>query len=145
MKNYTKIPNEIFEHSQVSGRARLLLCVLLKYCGQKETCYPSQETLGRDVGFSARYVRESLGELTRNGLVRKKRTGFNRPNTYTVAKSFVLERNLGSYHLGSKFPLEGGSTVPDKSTYIKGKDKKNLKILDKMRADLTRRRSMDKS
>lgn len=139
MRNYTIIPNEILGASQLSVQARYLLCVLLKYCGQDEWCFPSQETLAKEVGCSARYIRRLLEELLHAGVIVKTRRGFNRSNTYRVAKSFVVDRNGSSCQLGSKFPLHQGNTVPTKSTYLKGKDKRSLKGLENLRKTLVRK------
>lgn len=135
MKNFTVIPNEILEKSQLSVPARYLLCVLLKYCGQNEWCYPSQETLGKQLGYTARYVRDLLNELQLNKLIKRKRTGFNKPNTYKVAKIFETERKQDGNHLGSKIPLNEGTELPPNSTYVKAKEKKSLEI---MREKLTK-------
>lgn len=136
MKNFTAIPNEIFEESQLSVPARYLLCVLLKYCGQNEWCYPSQKTLGTKLGYSARYIRTLLTELILSGLIVKKRTGFNETNTYRVAKDFMVERKQSSFHLGSRNPFNQGAVLPPKNTYIKAKVKKNMEI---MRDKLTKK------
>ncbi len=140
MKNYTKIPNEILTQSQLTIPARYLYCALLKYCGNDDKCFPSQQTLGKDLGRTPRYVRELLGELISAGLVYKKRLGYNRANTYTVSKDLKTYWNHGSYHIGTVFPLHQGNTVPDKSTYIKGKGKRSIKGLEKMRKALIEQR-----
>lgn len=132
MKNFTAIHNELFERSQLSIPARLLHCILLKYCGQDDHCYPSQKTLAENLGLcGSRHVRTLLNELINAGLVTKKRSGFNKSNTYKVAKDFVLDRNGNSSHLGSKFPLHQGSTVPPKNTYRKAGVKKGIQLLRK--------------
>lgn len=145
MKNYTKIPNELMSQSQLSIQARYLLCVLLKYCGKDEWCFPSQARLAEDMGYkSPRYIRSILGELQRAGLVYKKRRGFNRSNTYRVAKIFTIERSpasypqgqSASYHLSSDIPLHQGSVIPPKNTYLKGKGKRSFVGLEKYRKAL---------
>jgi len=138
MKNFTIIPNELLSKSQLSLKARHLLCVLLKYCGNDEHCYPSQETLGVNLNCSARHIRNLLKELKDSKLIHKTRSGFNKSNTYQVAKSFITNRNSGSTHIGSKFPLHQGSSVPANITYRKAKENTNmLKALDKARKELT--------
>jgi len=129
MKNYTKIPNEIFEKSQLSISARYLYCLLLKFCGKKEWCYPSQKTLGKVAGKSEKRIRAYLEELKEAGLILVRRTGFNKPNTYKVSKSpeIVEDRTKMTPQIGSKFPLHMGQKVPPKSTYIKEKDKTTSK------------------
>lgn len=130
MKNFTAIHNEIFEASQLSIPARLLHCILLKYCGQNEWCYPSQNTLAEDLGLRGpRHIRTLINELIKAGLVIKKRTGFNQSNSYKVAKEFLIDRKHDSLHLGSSFPLDQGIKIPPKNTYRKAGVKKGMKLL----------------
>jgi hypothetical protein len=133
MRPYTKIPNQMLNQSQLSIPARYLYCVLLRHCGKNDKCFPSQKTLGKEVGITDRYIRKMLIELINAGLVYKRRLGYNRANTYTVSKDLKTDWNQGSYRIGSIFPLHQGNTVPDKSTYIKGKGKRSIKGLEKMR------------
>lgn len=116
---YTYIPNEIFKQCQLSISARFLLCILLQYCRKKDTCFPSQSMLARNMGVSSRQVRNLIKELVSNDLPYVKRQGFNRSNTYYVAKSFQIYEKNSSYHLGSKFPLHLHQELPTNST--KGK------------------------
>lgn len=71
-----------------------------------------------------RHIRTLLTELEKAGLIYKRRTGFNKSNTYTVAKKY---RKSGSDQLGSMFPLHQGSDVPTKSTYRKETSKRGSK------------------
>lgn len=132
MKSYTKVPNEIFDKNQLSRAARFLYCDLLRYCGQDDHCFPTQNRLATDLNISIRQLRTVLKELTEAGIVCKRRTGFNRPNTYTVSKDLELNRKLNSPHLGSGLPIHNRNLVPTKNTYLKGKGKTNLKGLEKL-------------
>jgi biotin operon repressor len=69
---------------------------MLRYCGNNEWCFPSQKTLAKDMGCSDRYVRELIKELESQGLIFKKRKGYNRANNYKVAKSLASDRKPGS-------------------------------------------------
>ena len=136
MKNYTKIPNEIFEKSQLSISERYLFGLLLKYCGNKDFCYPSQKTLARITTFSERYVRKLLKKLEERQIIYIKRTGFNKTNTYKVSKDLMITPYTSSdgksepCHIGTPVPLYTGTLIPPKNTYTKGKDKINVKNLD---------------
>lgn len=140
MRDYTKIPNPILRESQLTVPARYLYCVLLRYCGNDEWCFPSQQTLADDLGYSARQIRNLLRQLENAGLIFRKRKGFNRSNSYNVAKSLETTRKAvssnskvnnkknrksNSSHLGSKFPFHEGKVLPPNSTYLKGKDNKS--------------------
>ncbi len=139
MRNFTIIPNEILRPSQLSLPARYLYCVLLKYCGQNEWCYPGQITLAKDLGCSPRYIRTLLDNLYEAGIVYKKRKGFNRANNYRVSKFLEVDGNYSSRHLGSKFPLHEGSPTPPKNIYLIGKGKKSIKGFEKLGETLERK------
>lgn len=140
MNQYTKIPNEIFEKSQLRIQERYLYCLLLKYCGKEDRCFPSQKTMANILGITERHIRTLINNLITAGIVDKRRYGWNRANTYTVSKDLkLIERKQGSYHLGSKFPIHQGNSIPPKSTYLKGKGKSSLAGLEKMRQSLTKK------
>lgn len=105
MKFYTIIPNEIFEKSDLSIQERFLYCLLLKYCGQKTICFPSQKTISKILGISERHTRTLIARLIKVGIVSSRRRGWNRTNTYTVSKDLVIDRKQGSCHLGSLLPI----------------------------------------
>jgi len=133
MKGYTKIPNQIFTASQLSINARFLYCILLKYCGKDDYCYPSQKTLAIDIVLSERHVRNILKELIIAGLIVSIRRGWNRSNTYKVSKFLKTERYGGSCLIGSQIPLHQGKRLPPKSTYIKAKGKTSIKGLNQVK------------
>ncbi len=141
MKNFTQIPNEILEESQLSIPARYLLCVLLRRCQSDEWCYPSQKSLGRYLNVKPRTIRNYLKELEENGLIYTVRTGFNRPNTYKVAKKYIVDRKTDSYHIGSAIPLHRGNPLPSNNTYRRRKYNNKVKDIKK---GLTDKFSMDK-
>ncbi len=141
MRNYTKILNEIFEPSQLSIRTRYLYCVLLKFCGKDDHCFPGQKKLVEILKCSPRYIRDLIDELERNEILVKRRSGWNRTNTYTLTKDLTSNRkpassplrNSVSPQLGPVIPIHQGTPLPPKSTYLKGKDKRSLKGLEKLR------------
>lgn len=136
MKGYTIIPNQILGPCQLTIQARYLFCILLKHCGRDENCFPGQKLLAETLGVSPRQVRTYLSELIREGVISKRRKGWNRSNTYAVSKNLDIERKGISYHLRSLLPLHQGSMVPPKSTYLKGKGKRSLRGLENYRRAL---------
>ncbi|MBU4210638.1 helix-turn-helix domain-containing protein [Patescibacteria group bacterium] len=144
MKNFTIIPNQIFGQSQLPVPARFLYCVLLKYCGKDEYCFPSQITLGKILGYTDKHIRTLLNELIGAGLVSRKRSGWNRSNTYHVQKLLDTDRKLISVpsqtssppQSGKKVPIHNETVVPSINTYLKGKGKRSLKGLEKCRRKL---------
>lgn len=149
MKNFTIIPNQTFEQSQLSVPARYLYCVLLKFCGRDEFCFPGQITLGKILGYSDKHIRTLLGELIEARLVSKKRRGWNRSNTYYVVKLLDTDRiptsdtdkksistpiqTSNTPHLGSTVPIHNETPVPSINTYLKGKDKNSVKGFESLR------------
>jgi hypothetical protein len=112
--------------------------VLTKYAGQDDYCFPSQKTLAKDLGVSSRYIRTLLNELLKNKLISKKRTGFNKSNTYTIAKDYV--RNSSSGHIGPAYPLDQGTGVPPNNTYRnKKREKRSSKGFQTLRDSLLER------
>ena len=128
MKNFTIVPNQVFEQSQLSVQSRYLYCVLLKYCGKNDWCFPSQATLGTVLGYTSKHIRTLLKELVRAELISKERRGWNRSNTYYVVKLLDTDRIPSSPHLGSGVPVHNETTVPPKSTYLKTKDNNKRSI-----------------
>lgn len=125
---YTHIKNELLNPSQLSINARYLLIVLIRYCGQKDYCYPSQATLAEIMKLSERQLRTYLDELCKFKLVYKTRSGYNRPNTYYASKDFStqlveIDGKSASVQLGSAYPLNTRSQLPTKTTYRIKKDK----------------------
>lgn len=158
MKDFTLIQNSLLRPSQLTINARYLLCVLLRYCGNKEYCFPSQVTLGEDLGLSPRQVSVYLKELIHNGLVSKTRSGFNKPNTYKVAKTFTVEsqkiiaidkkcssdtdKKPDSTHICGTFPLHTGKELPPNNTYLIVKDNNNFNkvAFEKFKRNLIKKR-----
>lgn len=152
MRNFTIIPNQIFEQSQLSVPARYLYCVLLKYCGKDEWCFPGQITLGEILDYSPKHIRTLLKELIEIRLISKKRRGWNRSNNYHVVKLLDTDRIPSSYpdrkptsvmiqtssspQSGSVVPIHNEPAVPPKSTYLKAKGKSSVKGREMVRRKL---------
>lgn len=99
MINYTKIPNELLNNIDLSVQARYLLCVLLRHCGRKETCFPSQKALAATTRFSTRYIRKLICELKSLGYIQVRRGGFNKSNVYYIDKTmFADSDSVEDYH-----------------------------------------------
>lgn len=140
MRGYTKIPNELLDESDLSIQERYLYCVMLRHCGNKDTCFPSHLRLGKILGVSDRYIRFLISSLEKKSdILSHKRSGWNRANTYTLSKDLTLKRNQSSYHLGSMFPIHKGNSIPTNNTYLTGKGNRSLKGLESMRKDLEKK------
>lgn len=126
MNNYTKVPNELLDQSTLSPQARYLLCVLTRYAGQDNYCYPGQRTLSRIMAVSERQIRNYLRQLEQAKLITVKRIGFNKSNTYYL---HLRDRNYSSDQLGNNVPDNPGNTFPPNSTYRKATSKKGLESM----------------
>lgn len=127
-RNYTKVPNEIFDENQLSTPAKLLYIALLRYCGNKDYCYPSQKLLSIYMGVTTRQTRNYLDELYKAGIVFKRRTGFNKPNTYKVSNCLntYTDKKTMSPQIGTKFPLHTDQQFPTNRTYLKLTEKMSV-------------------
>jgi Helix-turn-helix domain len=63
------IPLVLARNSELSGNAKLLYSRLMLFSGKDGSCFPSQETLGSEIGLSGRHVQTILAELRACGLV----------------------------------------------------------------------------
>lgn len=133
-KNFTIVPNEVLGPSQLSLSARCLFIDLVRYCGQKDFCFPSQRTLASDLCISMRHIRNLLKELESEGLIMSIRSGYNKSNTYKVAREVFItkDRNSGSYQMRSVIPLHRGNCVPHNITYPKTRDKSSERNMQRL-------------
>lgn len=84
MKDYTLTPNEYLSDMALTVKAKYLLCVLIRHCGARTYCWPTQKSLSKSMSCSTRTVRKYLTELEQHGYITKTRKGFNLPNIYSV-------------------------------------------------------------
>ena len=80
------VPNWLSRRTEVSSTDKLVYAKLCQYAGKDGKCYPSQERLSEDLGFSARHVRNSIGNLIRLKLIVVVRNNFNYNNAYHFLK-----------------------------------------------------------
>ncbi|WP_040194251.1 helix-turn-helix domain-containing protein [Clostridium culturomicium] len=83
MSGFTLIKNEIIKNTNISRSVRLFAIELLSRCyNDKTSCYPSQETLAKDMGVSVRTIQRWVKILKENNIIRVIRRGFNKTNEY---------------------------------------------------------------
>lgn len=135
VKGYTPIYNYVLLDTRVSASARLLLCILIMHCGLDDNCFPSQNTLATELGYSDRYVRILLNKLIAANLIEKTRNGYNKTNTYWISEKLLVERdrNSSSTPSGKVIPISMGNPIPTKSTHIKVKDKNSSEGIEILR------------
>lgn len=142
-KNFTQIPNEILESNQLSPLEIQTYCTLLKYCHDKEICFPSQKTLSKNIGRSKRHIRTTLQNLQDYGLIQIVPQFKGRTNGYLVSNQLSLSHteNSSTPVLRSRIPLEFRTVIPPKNTNEKEKEergsKKGIEILRKKMSEIT--------
>lgn len=127
MKNFTIIPNELLNSSQLTIMERYLYCVLLKLCGNKDYCFPSQKTIATTMGKSPRYVWTLLDKLEKKGFIKRTRRGWNRSNTYEVAKKLLTNSHHSANQISNMFPFHHSNVVPANNTYVNKQAKRSVK------------------
>jgi hypothetical protein len=65
---FVQVPLEVLE-ARISSSALKLYLTLLKYARQSNECWPSQQTLGRDMNLKARRIADLLKELEKASLI----------------------------------------------------------------------------
>ncbi len=80
------VPNWLLRRTEINSTDKLVYAKLCQYAGKDGKCYPSQERLSEDLGFSARHVRNSIGNLIRLKLIVVVRNNFNYNNAYRFLK-----------------------------------------------------------
>lgn len=97
--------------------ARLLMIDLLLYAGVDGVCFPSQETLAKDMGVTPRHIQNLLKPLYRKGILVSSRRGYSTslsygisPMLYSINNNEVTKsvssqlRNTVPLHIGNTFP-----------------------------------------
>jgi len=104
---YAQMPNEIRADRTLSHKAKEVYEQLLSYMWFKsDRCWPSQNTLASDTGYSRRSVIRALNELYERGYIEKWRRGLGLTNYYFInplsfARSF---RPLPGPRTGKSLP-----------------------------------------
>lgn len=100
---------------QVSRGAKVVLLDLLLYAGVDNNTFPSEDLLARDLGITARQIRNLLNELRLNGVISWQRNETGRSNRYTFDEEIYYRntRKVFSHKTGSGFPFNTGSIFPN--------------------------------
>lgn len=89
------IPNPILRNPELTAAAKLCYGVLCKYSGENGECYPKQEDIARDMGFTERYVTGLIKELSDKGFILiTKPTGQERIQHFHNRYYFILHPSL---------------------------------------------------
>jgi hypothetical protein len=76
------IPEFLLSYKGIGPSAKLCFARIAKYAGTNEVCWPSQESLARDLGVSVRTVGTYISELERDGFLEVIQKGMGQSNHY---------------------------------------------------------------
>jgi len=83
--NFTRIPNEILDHVELSNDAKILWQHLYKRCfNGGNASYPGMETLSEEMGKSERTVRKYMNELKDMNMIEVEQRGVGQTNLYYI-------------------------------------------------------------
>ncbi len=88
---FTQVPNSILKANHLSFGARTLYGVLLSYCYHKDYCYPSYETLMRDLGCHSQALRKYITELIKHGYIIVERNAKGGTNRYILTQRVTTD------------------------------------------------------
>lgn len=81
---FTITPEHLILDPRVSDRAMRLWCRLDRYAGEKESAFPSRETLCLDMDCSLASIDRAITELVQSGWLRKDRRAHGDVNEYVL-------------------------------------------------------------
>ncbi len=87
-QGFTQIPNALLRRTDLTPGGKLTYMGLLSYAWQRDSCFPGQDTLARDIGVGKRSVIRYLQELEEVGLLEIRRRGLGQTNLY-ILKRFI--------------------------------------------------------
>jgi len=84
--SYTNILNKLITDKNISTAEYRILCYLLMRAGNQDICYPSLNTISKDIDISLSTVKRAIPELVDKGYLkkvnRKRRNGSSTSNLY---------------------------------------------------------------
>ena len=84
--SYTNILNKLITDKNITTAEYRILCYLLMRAGNQDICYPSLNTISKDIDISLSTVKRAIPELVDKGYLkkvnRKRRNGSSTSNLY---------------------------------------------------------------
>jgi len=81
---YIALGNKIIIHPKLSIGAKLFYTYLLMRCFRKDNCFPSYETIGKDLRVSKHTIIKFKNELIKTNLIKVYRRGWGKTNKYVL-------------------------------------------------------------
>jgi len=88
------LPIGLLERTELSQGAKLCYALLCKYAGENGICYPSQETIAKDIGIKKRQAIRYIRELINNKVIKVEKLGKKQTNRYWFLMHAWLEDSL---------------------------------------------------
>ena len=83
---FAQVPTVVLRDPLMDTGEKTLYALLLSYAWQDHECFPGQETLATDIGYSRRYVSCLLSKLRTRKLITWKRQGLGKVNIYYIER-----------------------------------------------------------
>ena len=84
--NFTNILNKLITDKNITTAEYRILCYLLMRAGNQDICYPSLNTISKDIDISLSTVKRAIPELVDKGYLkkinRKRKNGSSTSNLY---------------------------------------------------------------
>lgn len=85
---------DVIRDSSITPMEKCVLMDLLLYAGTSGDAFPSEDTLGKDLGCSSRHIRNCIKKLKSIGLIDYGRLRYGGPNSYFFsAELYFLNRD----------------------------------------------------
>ena len=81
---FVQVPTVILLAKDISGNAKLVYAMLLKYAWQDGSCFPGQDRLAADLALSRQTVNTCIQELATKAYIKVLRQGQGKTNVYEV-------------------------------------------------------------
>ena len=81
---FVQVPTIILTAKDITGNAKLVYTMLLKYAWNDGSCFPGQERLASDIGISRDTANLCINELSKKGYLKVIRRGQGKTNIYEV-------------------------------------------------------------
>ena len=80
--HFAQVPLWLLSQREITAGAKLLYGRLITFAGKDGRAYPTQRTLGNELGVSDRQIRYLVAELVEHRLIEAKRRDFAGPDHY---------------------------------------------------------------
>lgn len=83
-QGFVQVPTIILTAKDISGYAKLVYAMLLKYAWSDGSCFPGQDRLAADIGISRDTANIAVNDLAKKGYLKVIRRGQGKTNIYEV-------------------------------------------------------------